>query len=68
MKKFGCCSNYKKLKEEEEVDQSKEEKERDRENLQELQKTIWEREQLEQKILKEQEEKMKQKNQNLMKF
>ena len=67
MKKFGCCSSYKKLKEEK-VDQSKEEKERDRDNLQELQKTIWEREQLEQKILKEQEEKMKQKNQNLMKF
>ena len=67
MKKFGCCSSYEKLKEEK-VDQSKEEKERDRENLQELQKTIWERELLEQKNLKEQEEKIKQKNQNLMKF
>ena len=67
MKKFGCCSNYKKLKEEED-DQSKEEKERDRESLQELQKTLWEREQLEQKILKEQEDKIKQQKQNLMKF
>ena len=67
MKKFGCCSNYKKLQEEED-DQSKEEKQRDRESLQELQKTLWEREQLEQKILKEQEDKRKQQNQNLMKF
>ena len=67
MKKFGCGSNYKKLKEEED-DQSKVEKERDRERLQELQKTLWEREQLEQKILKEQEDKIKQQKRNLMEF
>ena len=67
MKKFGCGSNYKKLKEEED-DQAKEQKERDRESLQELQKTLWEREQLEQKILKEQEDKIKQQKRNLMEF